>query len=393
MAEKHMIDADGDCIFHLQRKTKTSIKTSNEHEEVEGEGETQNIYNDEGDQENNDDESTDEVEFEEVIFQVSSKHMMLASPAFKAMFQHTDGFKEGEELHTEGTVHVPLPDDNPDAFLILANIIHCRDAQIPQKLSLSALCDFAILVEKYCMQDAVTIVSFIWIKDLMGELHSWKVHEDAVLHWLCIAWVFNVDEAFFHITWLLALKNAQPPSIRLRDHDVDLPIPDTVIEKMDENRERIISRCFTLITNLITKYQNSRHCKAGYKNPNNRQKAVETTRTYRHECDSMMLGSILKGATEHGLFPAATPPFEGFSFIGIYEKIRLLKPVSPCDWIQKHNREGSKFVEGRCKSDGVFPELVEAVGKIGLECFGLKIEEFKHKYSRGKSGSARASNQ
>jgi len=60
--------------------------------------------------------SSDEVESEageavEPVFnvhiRVSSKHMMLASPVFKAMLQHGN-FKEGCELGTHGTANVPL---------------------------------------------------------------------------------------------------------------------------------------------------------------------------------------------------------------------------------------------------------------------------------------------
>jgi hypothetical protein len=58
----------------------------------------------------------------EIRMLVSSRHLMLASPVFKAMLQHSN-FKEGEELHSTGKVSVPLPDDEPDAFKILLDII------------------------------------------------------------------------------------------------------------------------------------------------------------------------------------------------------------------------------------------------------------------------------
>lgn len=58
----------------------------------------------------------------EIRMLVSSRHLMLASPVFKAMLQHSN-FKEGDELHSTGSVEVPLPDDDPDAFKILLDII------------------------------------------------------------------------------------------------------------------------------------------------------------------------------------------------------------------------------------------------------------------------------
>jgi hypothetical protein len=60
----------------------------------------------------------------EIRMLVSSRHLMLVSPVFKAMLQHSN-FKEGNELQTNGKVEVPLPDDDPDAFKILLDIIQC----------------------------------------------------------------------------------------------------------------------------------------------------------------------------------------------------------------------------------------------------------------------------
>jgi hypothetical protein len=58
----------------------------------------------------------------EIRMLVSSRHLMLASPVFKAMLQYSN-FKEGEELHANGRAEVPMPDDDPVAFKILLDII------------------------------------------------------------------------------------------------------------------------------------------------------------------------------------------------------------------------------------------------------------------------------
>ena len=49
--------------------------------------------------------------------QVSSKHLAMAIPVFKALLSH--GFSEGEALRTQGTAKIPLPDDDPAAMAIL----------------------------------------------------------------------------------------------------------------------------------------------------------------------------------------------------------------------------------------------------------------------------------
>ncbi|RAL60358.1 hypothetical protein DID88_000134 [Monilinia fructigena] len=227
MSERNIIDPDGDCIFCLQRVVNTY--TESERIEVENEA-AQDL--DDGDDDDNEsilENSKTTAELQEVKFLVSSKHMMLVSPVFRAMFRHKNGFKDGEELHAAGIVNVPLPDDNPDAFLMLLNIIHCQDAKIPLAINLQSLCDLAVLVDKYRMHGAVRIVSNIWIDALMEQSNAYKVDDYGVLLWLCIAWVFNLKNSFRYFTRLLMVLGDKPLSTRLSDHSIDLPIPERVV--------------------------------------------------------------------------------------------------------------------------------------------------------------------
>ncbi|KAB8301315.1 hypothetical protein EYC80_003196 [Monilinia laxa] len=236
MSEGNIIDPDGDCIFCLQRVVKTSTESERIEEENEAAQdldaniENLRILDDDDDDESIAESSKTINQLQEVKFLVSSKHMMLVSPVFKAMFRHKNGFKEGEELHAAGIVNVSLPDDNPDAFLMLVNIIHCLDAEIPLVINLQRLCDFAVLVDKYRMHGAVRILSSIWIEALMEESNAYKVGDDGVLLWLCIAWVFNLKKTFRCFTRLLIILGDKPLSTRLRDHGVDLPIPERVVD-------------------------------------------------------------------------------------------------------------------------------------------------------------------
>jgi hypothetical protein len=60
----------------------------------------------------------------EVHMRVSSRHMILASRSFRDM-PGNDNFEEGQTLRSEGKVNV-LPKDDPDAFIVLLNVIHGR---------------------------------------------------------------------------------------------------------------------------------------------------------------------------------------------------------------------------------------------------------------------------
>jgi hypothetical protein len=61
---------------------------------------------------------------------VSSKHMTLASPIFKAMLR-TGTFSEGQELARRGKAEINLPEDDPTAFTILLNVIHGHGSRLP----------------------------------------------------------------------------------------------------------------------------------------------------------------------------------------------------------------------------------------------------------------------
>ncbi|KAF4629278.1 hypothetical protein G7Y89_g8875 [Cudoniella acicularis] len=85
---------------------------------------------------------------EEVHIRVSAKHMMFASPCFKAMLDK-DKFREGSTLRSEGTVQISFPDDNPDAFLILLLIIHGVTKKVLRNITVDKFAKLAILVDKY----------------------------------------------------------------------------------------------------------------------------------------------------------------------------------------------------------------------------------------------------
>jgi hypothetical protein len=143
MTELHTFDQDGDLLLILFRTPVTDDETSifsAEDEENSGEKQT-NIANEEDMSMSNVADALDEIAVRqdgtntpqttmpnpgtEVRMVVSSKHMMVCSPVFRAMLQHGN-FKEGQALRSSDVAEVPLPDDDPDMFIILLNIVHLR---------------------------------------------------------------------------------------------------------------------------------------------------------------------------------------------------------------------------------------------------------------------------
>ena len=60
-------------------------------------------------------------------------------------------FKEGHQLATATTnaVEIPFPEDDPVAMVILCQILHLRNEEVPNDLTINQLLHVALLVDKY----------------------------------------------------------------------------------------------------------------------------------------------------------------------------------------------------------------------------------------------------
>jgi hypothetical protein len=153
---------------------------------------------------------------------VSSKHMILISSVFAAMLKVD--YIEGSTLESKGHVEILLPDDDPQAFTILLNIIHGRSKKVPRRVDLLLLQKLAVLVDKYQMQEVVAVFSEIWIANFGDNIPKAPTADS--LSWLCISWVFGDGYVFGRVTNIL--MRASDSSL---DQDAlnELPIPAAVI--------------------------------------------------------------------------------------------------------------------------------------------------------------------
>lgn len=143
-SERIIFDPDGDLVLRLtytveKEKPKRSASASANTLERDA---ALNLFTSlklapirEG--QNADEEEEEEETTKEVELLVSAKHLMLASPVFKAMFKHN--FLEGETLRSTGKVEVSLPDDDRSAMEIILNIIHGRVRQVPREITLDVM--------------------------------------------------------------------------------------------------------------------------------------------------------------------------------------------------------------------------------------------------------------
>ena len=130
-------------------------------------------------------------------------------------------FKEGLELSSKGQAELILPDDNPDALLILLYFIHAQTKKVPLKVGLSMLNDLAILVDKYELLDITEPLADFWMKNIRHSIPK-DLNMD-LLSWICISWVFKRSDIFAKVT-----KVAQLKSEGLLEENL-LPIPEKVL--------------------------------------------------------------------------------------------------------------------------------------------------------------------
>ena len=162
----------------------------------------------------------------EIEMLVSSRHLMLSSPVFKAMLQHSN-FAEGKELQDSKKVTIPLPEDDPDAFAIILDIVHGRNRKVPKEVNLDLMGKLAVLVDKYQMLEVVEMFSDIWIDGLRVNLPK-NFTADAV-PWLGIAWVFKKEVEFRHLTSIIEQEGDSKLG---KEFGEEVPVPELVIGKL-----------------------------------------------------------------------------------------------------------------------------------------------------------------
>lgn len=181
-----------------------------------------------------------------VTFNVSSHHLKLASPVFKAAL--TGGWAEGVATK-EGHYKIDAEDWDAEALRIVLYVIHGRNRHVPPTVTLEMLCKIAVIVDYYQLCEALRFPCLIWVDNLRSSLP--QAYDRDLILWLCIAWVFENEEIFGIVTKVAI--NHSTEEIR----GLCLPIPERVMDKF-----RVSELAFVLIMTLDSQDQHSEKCSA-----------------------------------------------------------------------------------------------------------------------------------
>lgn len=141
-----------------------------------------------------------------VRIRVSSKHLILASSYFKRNLE--SGMSESHVLNSEGRVNIPMKDWDPEATLIVMNIIHGRTRKVPRRVDFDLLTKIAILVDYLDCHEAIEPFSDMWIQSL-NESVTYTYSKELV-QWLCVSDIFQKERMFRDLTYE-AIRQAKGP--------------------------------------------------------------------------------------------------------------------------------------------------------------------------------------
>lgn len=245
-----------------------------------------------------------------VFYRVSSRHLILASPKFKAMLSG-EKWQEGIRNEADNLFYIYTAEWDPSAFLVVMNIMHLRNRLVPRQVTLEMLTKIAVIVDYYDCLEAVETFSPTWVGNVGGLFfHTTKTPEkysrDLIL-WLCSTWVFRSWGPFKKAT-TVAIRSSDEPIRTL-----SLPIPHSVIDAIDNERSRAIEGLLKEVYKLLSDLHS----------PNYRCADV-VGRSY--ECGAILLGSLFKGLSFLNISSARpVAPFYLMTVDSTYREILFIK--------------------------------------------------------------------
>lgn len=156
-----------------------------------------------------------------VTFLVSSRHLVLASPVFKAMLE--GGWSEGNKK--DGRFRIRAEDWDVEALTVVMNVLHSHYRQVPKRVTLKMLAKIGMIVDYYKLHEAFQPMARLWMEPLKNSMPDSSFGADATL-WLSVSWVFEDETAFTSITKVAILWS--PKGVEVPQ---GLPIPQVIIGK------------------------------------------------------------------------------------------------------------------------------------------------------------------
>nr|KMM71731.1 hypothetical protein CPAG_08032 [Coccidioides posadasii RMSCC 3488] len=236
-------------------------------------------------------------------FKVSPRHLMLASPHFKETL--TEGGRKAHILDSDGCITIREDGRDPDAMLLLMNVIHGRTRMVPREITLEMLAKVAVLVDVYQCSEVV------------AGSHSMDLGR------LGVPKARGVSASY---------TNCPVPNSRTTS---DPWVANSTENTIDEQRKDSIDQIVEHLHGL-------------------RQDFLEQQESCSFECSSMLFGALTIEMHRRNLLPRTASPFPGASFAKVVQSVRLIRSPTWCPvagWVsfnstcRAHGCILSKFID------------------------------------------------
>ncbi|RAR04548.1 hypothetical protein DDE82_004505 [Stemphylium lycopersici] len=283
-----------------------------------------------------------------LVYQISSTHLITASPRFKEeLASQNEGCKD-----ENGLFHLKASRWDPDAFTILLNVLHTRYRRVPKELSLEMVAKIAVMIDYYRCGEAFELISEIWIRHLRAHHSIPKTYNRDLMLWVLVSWVFKLPKEFSRCT-ARALRQCTQPSIQY----LELGIPPVILQAIQTRRSSAIAQVLETCNYWIDEFSDTYTCKVG--------------EHMSFECSSMLLGALMKQMKGLGfLSPRAIAPFDGFSLESMAEGVKGMR--SPV-W-ETYNEVNELYpISHSCSLETT---VVRDLGRVVARVKGLVLEDF-----------------
>lgn len=248
-------------------------------------------------------------EVSQIRFRLSSRHLISASPYFKAML--TGPWEEGVQAsRPHSSYKISARDWDEDAFKLLMDIVHGNSQNVPRSVDLEMLAKIAVLVDYYKCYDVVKFYSDTWIEGLGDGIEVTQCSRKLVL-------VLFVSSIFFQRTKFRDLTCQAIRQTRGPLRSLGLPFPEGLIglfmttlecrdafltasaENIDRKREDAVGILLDGFHDLLQYLTTRNSCKL--------------------ECNAVLVGSLYRQMFARGISSRPARPFHGFSVAGVSE--------------------------------------------------------------------------
>ncbi|KAI4915328.1 hypothetical protein J4E85_010453 [Alternaria conjuncta] len=179
-----------------------------------------------------------------VLYLVSSRHLELASPVFKAALSPgtwSEGCKQAD-----GRYHITADDWEEEAFLLFMNMLHLRSPQIPKTVSLELMAKLGILIDYYNCASAVEFFTSVWMNKIYGDKMEGEYCRESIL----LLWVFYLFGSKDCVALLVEIMTFYCNESKLRT--LGLPIPQSLSDEIEHRRHELINKKLSYLHYKLT---------------------------------------------------------------------------------------------------------------------------------------------